>query len=130
MPQFSEASKLKLSSCAEPLQRLFNEVIKHADCRIEEGHRGELAQETAFRAGNSRLRFPNSKHNKYPSMAVDATPYPWRWSREKELIHFAGKVMGIAAAMGIRIRWGGDFDSDHDLHDQSFNDYPHFELVE
>ena len=130
MPSFREASKLKLSTCAEPLQRLFNEVIKHTDCRIEEGHRGEVAQEIAFKGGNSRLHYPDSKHNKMPSKAVDATPYPWRWSREKELIHFAGKVMGIASMMGIPIRWGGDWDSNGDMRDQSFIDYPHFELVD
>jgi peptidoglycan L-alanyl-D-glutamate endopeptidase CwlK len=37
--------------------------------------------------------------------------------------------MGIAAKMGIKIRWGGDWDRDEELHDQTFFDLPHFELI-
>ena len=43
---------------------------------------------------------------------------------------FAGRVLGIAAAFGIQLRWGGDWDRDHRFQDQRFDDYPHFEIVE
>ena len=36
-------------------------------------------------------------------------------------------MLGVAAAEGIKIRWGGDWDRDNDLADQSFNDLVHFE---
>jgi hypothetical protein len=30
--------------------------------------------------------------------------------------------------MNIKIRWGGDWDSDNIMKDQTFNDLPHFQL--
>lgn len=42
---------------------------------------------------------------------------------------FAGIVKGVALAMGISIRWGGDWDNDNNFDDQTFNDLPHFELI-
>ena len=42
---------------------------------------------------------------------------------------FGGFVKGVASQKGIKIRWGGDWDSDNDLHDQNFIDLPHFELA-
>ena len=42
--------------------------------------------------------------------------------------YFGGFVLGTAEEMGIDIRWGGDWDSDRDLDDQSFDDLPHFEV--
>ena len=41
----------------------------------------------------------------------------------------AGLVLGIAAVFGIKIRWGGDWDSDNDLNDQKFMDLAHFEEI-
>ena len=43
---------------------------------------------------------------------------------------FAGYVQGVAEQLGIKIRWGGDWDSDFDFKDQTFNDLVHFELRE
>lgn len=40
--------------------------------------------------------------------------------------------MGTADQIGLtgRIRWGGDWDRDHDVKDQTFNDLVHFEVVD
>ena len=74
---------------------------------------------------------PNySKHNQEPSLAVDVAPWPIDWNDSHRFYHFAGFVLGIAAALNIRLRWGGDWDSDFDLRDQTFFDLPHFELEE
>ena len=32
--------------------------------------------------------------------------------------------------MNIKIRWGGDWDSDNIMKDQTFNDLPHFEIID
>lgn len=42
--------------------------------------------------------------------------------------YFGGFVLGTAEEMDIDIRWGGDWDGDRDLDDQSFDDLPHFEV--
>ncbi len=121
MPKFSKRSKNNLAQAHPLLQKLFNEVIKHEDCSVICGYRGENEQNDAFKAGNSKLQYPASKHNRKPSLAVDVTPYPIIWDDIKGFERFVGIVKGIAIMMNIDIRLGADF---------SFKDYPHFEIKE
>lgn len=120
MPSFSSKSQQKLSTCEQPIQDLFNEVIKHVDCTILDGHRDEERQNKAFKEGNSKARFPQSKHNTYPSRAIDVIPYPVDWEDIPRFHEFAGLVKGLAISMNINIKWGGHF--------KSFFDGPHFQL--
>ena len=135
MPSFSLASKQHLNSCHKDLQMLFNTVISSFDCSIICGRRGELEQNQAFADGKSKLKFPNSKHNKTPSMAIDVAPYPVDWHDVDRLNFFGGYVLGIAALlhyegfMSHRLRWGGDWDRNMILKDNKFNDLVHFELM-
>jgi len=129
MPSYSRRSSNKLKTCHPDLQRLFNEVVKHFDCTIICGHRSEEEQSDAYYSGRSRLRYPESKHNKQPSLALDVAPYPINWNDKERFYYFAGVVKGIATQMNIPIRWGGDWDTDTDVHDQTFFDLPHFELL-
>ena len=129
MPKFSEASRIKLATCHPALQDLFNEVIKEFDCTIIEGHRGERAQNKAYAEGKSQLKFPNGNHNKYPSIAVDVAPHPIDFNDRERITHFAGYVRGVASQMGLRIRWGGDWDGDTETKDNKFDDLVHFELL-
>ncbi len=110
------------------MQSLFNEVVKHFDCRVIGGHRGEELQQRYFALKKTKVQFPNSKHNPMPSLAVDVIPYPVNWKDKERFYYFAGFVKGVASQMGLKIRWGGDWDSDTDLHDQTFMDLPHFEM--
>lgn len=43
--------------------------------------------------------------------------------------YFGGYVLGRADERGLRLRWGGDWDGDRDVSDQSFDDLVHFELT-
>jgi peptidoglycan L-alanyl-D-glutamate endopeptidase CwlK len=128
MPHFSERSMKKLETCDPSLQTLFNEVIKNFDCTVLCGHRGEEEQNEAYHSRRSKKPWPQSKHNKLPSDAVDVAPYPINWNDEERFYYFAGYVQGVASQMGIKIRFGGDWDSDTEVDDQDFNDLPHFEL--
>lgn len=130
MPGFGERSLKNLATCDSRLQKLFMEVVKTYDCSVICGHRTEEDQGKAFDEGKSKLRFPNSKHNSYPSKAADVVPYPINWDDTDRFYHFAGFVQGVARSLGIGIRWGGDFDGDFNLHNEGFIDMPHFELVE
>jgi len=129
MAEFSRRSKEKLSTCDSRLQMVFREVIKYFDCIVLEGHRGKEKQNQYYSEGRSKVQFPNGKHNKVPSGAVDVMPYPIDWNDIERLCYFAGFVMGIANQLGVNLRWGKDWDRDTDLNDQSFKDGPHFELV-
>jgi peptidoglycan L-alanyl-D-glutamate endopeptidase CwlK len=128
LAQFSETSKHKLSTCDPQLQELFNAVIEIFDCVILEGHREEERQNWLYSRGASKLQYPNSKHNQAPSKAVDVSPYPVDWQNYHRFYLFSGFVLGAAWRMGINIRWGGDWDGDKDITDQTFNDLVHFEL--
>lgn len=132
---YSAASLAELETCDPRLVVVFEEVIRHRDCSIIEGRRGKERQNELLRTGQTTLPWPRSKHNGTPprlSRAVDAAPYfagegiPWgdrdRW------LAWGGFVKGIAAGMGIALRWGGDWDGDWLHTDQKFHDMPHFEL--
>ena len=134
MPKFSQTSTDRLNTCDKRLQMIFNEVIKHVDCTIICGHRGQADQDKAFAEGKSQKKWPNGQHNKLPSMAVDVSPFPIDWSSKSKVLarfyFFAGYVKSVADSMNIKIRWGGDWDSDMDFTDQTFDDLPHFEIAE
>ena len=129
MPNFGKTSTERLATCHPKLQELFNEVVKGYDCSILQGIRGKDEQNEFYRTGRSKVQYPNSKHNPSPSLAVDVAPYPIDWNNTNRFYHFAGYVNGVAAQLGLEIRWGGDWDSDKNFSDQTFNDLPHFELV-
>lgn len=135
MPRFSKLSLSRLESCHADLQILFKEVIKYFDCSIAEGFRDKEKQDKAFASGNSQVRWPNGKHNKNPSHAVDVYPYPIDFKNEKRDYWFAGYVMGVAQKLKDEgkithsIRWGGDWDNDKDINDNKFQDLGHFEII-
>lgn len=135
MPKFSNASLRQLFTCHTELQILFNEVIKTFDCTVLEGYRNQADQEKAFAAGNTKLHWPNGKHNKSPSMAVDVSPYPVKWDRIPRFYWFGGYVMGVWAGLKAQgkvthtLRYGGDWNRNYDIDDESFKDLVHFELI-
>ena len=128
MPKFGSKSKANLATCHEDLQKVFNEVIKYVDCSALEGHRHEWRQNDLFEEGKTKVKFPMGRHNSSPSRAVDVTPYPVDWNDRERQTLFAGFVLGIARSMGIKLRWGGDWDMDFKVMDNRFDDFPHFEL--
>lgn len=121
MPSFSKRSIDNLATCDERLRRVAHEAIKTFDFTVIEGHRGKAAQERAYAEKKSKVRWPNSKHNKSPSLAFDAVPVPLDWN-DKASFHAMAKAMQSAAdRVKVPIRWGGNF--------TGFFDGPHFELA-
>ena len=141
MPSFSKASEARLETCDERLARVARIVVARYDCSVIEGHRSDADQDVMFFTGKSKLRAGQSKHNVYPSMAVDLGPYygdedpriPWdidTFENRLRFTLFAGVVLGAAWAEGIVLRWGGDWNGNWKMNDQKFHDLPHFEIVE
>lgn len=138
MPTFGTRSRSSLASCHPDLRDLFAAVVESYDCSVLEGARSQERQEELYRQGKSTLDGVDkrSKHQvteEEPlSRAVDVLPYPIDWGDTKRMYHFAGYVLSTADRMGIRLRWGGDWDGDIQTagsQDQSFYDLPHFELL-
>ncbi len=130
MYSYGKNSKRNLSECTENLQRVGYVLITIMDVSCVEGYRNKQDQNRSYEMKLSKLKYPESGHNKKPSEAVHFLPYPngWKTTRE-EFVYMAGLVLGIAAVFGIKIRWGGDWDSDNDLNDQTFMDLAHFEEI-
>lgn len=129
MPIFSKLSEQRLLTCAQPIQDLLREVIKHIDCTVLYGHRGQEEQDDAYRSGASTLKWPLSKHNHLPSLAVDVAPYPIDWNDTARFARLYGFIERIAQEKGIRIRWGGDWNGNYRTKDERLVDMPHIELV-
>jgi hypothetical protein len=149
MPYFSKLSKDRLDTCECDLKNIFNQLIETYDFSVLCGFRDQDEQETAFKNGTTKAHFPNSKHNSYPSRAIDIAPY-WqgaphiRWGSLDEYTKYtelkkqyqtyseynnacmiafsllAGQAKAIAKEMNIPLIWGGDF--------KSLVDMPHFEI--
>lgn len=133
MPAFGTTSQARLDTCDERLRRVFTEVVCGFDCAILEGRRSQAAQDEYYRTGRSRLPWPKGKHCATPSLAVDAAPYLGGKASfaRAHCLFFGGYVLGVAAQLGIPLRWGGDWDGDREaMTDQDFQDLLHFELVD
>lgn len=128
MAKFGRKSRERLATAHPDLQKVFNEVIKHVDCSVLEGHRDERTQERLFEEGKTKVHYPMGRHNTKPSRAVDVVPYPIDWNDRERFTLFAGFVLGLARGMGINLRWGGDWDVDFQVSDNRFDDFPHYEL--
>ena len=121
MPQFGQRSKKHLNTLEPELQEVMLEAIKRYDFSIIDGHRDMETQNLYFNEGKSQLRWPNSRHNSYPSRAVDIVPYPGGFDNpNSEFDRMATFVLGAASRLGVRLEWGG--------HWTRFPDYAHFEL--
>lgn len=99
---------------------------------ILETYRDKERQNMLNKKDKTQVRFPNSKHNKYPSKAIDLLPLQSNnevdWNDRELLTLFAGYGLAVAKMKNIQIRWGGDWDRDSELKDNKFDDLYHYEV--
>ena len=100
---------------------------------VIEGKRTKERQAELMKSGATKTM--NSLHCVEPlSLAVDIVPHDFDWKKPDSLVelrkcyYLAGVIASIAHFQNIGCRWGGDWDSDGDFADQTFNDLVHFEL--
>ena len=133
MNAFGGSSRAQLATCDARLQRIAHKVLRIKDHSIIKGHRPQNEQDNAFASGASKLLWPKGKHNKLPSLALDARTYPVP-PTEKELredqLYLLGLYKGIASEMGIPLRTGADWDRDGEIADNGFDDFFHAEIDE
>jgi len=127
--KLTAGSLAKLATCHRDLQRLVKALVEdgvalHVIC----GHRDRLAQDRAFAEGKSKLRFPRSKHNPYPSKAIDLGPLPLLWDDKPAFVALAKLVRAKARELDIAVRWGGDWDGDGVAQEPGEWDLVHWEL--
>jgi peptidoglycan L-alanyl-D-glutamate endopeptidase CwlK len=153
MANYGVKSQTALNTCATDLITVFDEVVLYFDNMIIYGNRSQGDQFELYKQGRSFINgewvitdksrvvtykdgwSKPSKHNLVPSEAVDAVPYPVRWKDTDRMYYFAGFVLGIAARLKAEgkithdIRYGGDWNRDTNVMDETFMDLVHFEIV-
>lgn len=131
---FTQAEMAMIAQLDVRLHNLVGLVNDITPVLVIETHRSPARQALLLKQGKTKVRF--GKHNALPSLAVDMIPEAAisdgriQWNSRNEFAHFAGLVRGIAHAMGVPLRWGGDWDRDWDLDDNKFDDLVHFEIDE
>jgi peptidoglycan L-alanyl-D-glutamate endopeptidase CwlK len=134
MPSFGPGSLAQRATLHPRLVLVLDAAIKLFDFTIVEGHRGKAAQNAALASGASELPWPLGNHNATPSRAADLAPYPIDWSEtEKAHLRFAflmGVIYGEARRLGVKVRFGMDWNRNLDMRDENFLDLGHVELDE
>ena len=119
---FSSHSLKQLRTCDPALCEIMQRAIKEYDFSLLCGYRNEADQNAAYDEGHTRLKWPHSKHNSYPSRAVDVAPYPTLYSDPVKFVELSKIIKRIADELMVAIVWGGDW--------AKFQDMPHWELVD
>lgn len=134
MFSFSQSSENKLLNLHDSLVKVARSVIQVMDFAVICTSRSLEEQEDLIEKGLSKTI--SSKHLYKPkSWAIDIAPYySWKdpkinWNDTNAFIYLAGIWMGHAFLQGVKCRWGGDWNTNHDLSDQTFFDLGHFELI-
>lgn len=122
------------------LKILADYVLPIHDCTLFWGYRTETEQNELFNIGRSTKKYPDSKHNVYPSIAMDLIPWVkdlggMTWDKEYSL-YFSGLVLGVAdclyavGRMNHRIRAGVNWSTDRskNFKKNTFFDSLHFEI--
>ena len=124
MYKFGKRSKQRLKGVDVKLVNVLNELIKIMDVTIIEGLRTQERQNKLVKQGASKTKF--SKH--ILGKAVDVAPYPIDWKDRDRFHYMGGMIRGIAKQLNVPVRWGGDWDSDGETKDNSFDDLVHVEI--
>jgi len=131
---FSNRSLERLRTCHQDLILLMTEALMDPECPCDftvlEGHRDQATQDRLHDEGKSQLMWPRSRHNQWPSMAVDVAPYingklSWDWADYHPLADHIRVTWNRLQQDGrttgqYKYTWGGTW--------QSFPDGPHHQI--
>lgn len=106
------------------------------DFTVIEGLRTRERQQELFKKGTTKTL--NSKHCNQATgfgHAVDLLPYlpgvssEDIWRKKEAFKEVSDAMFKAAKDLGIKIRWGGDWNQNGRSDDETFYDGPHFELI-
>ena len=126
MPKFGKKSLAQLRGLDSGLVNVLNQSIKHFDFSVIEGMRSLKTQTQYVADGVSKTL--KSKH--LEGKAVDIAPYPIDYDDTERFVYLGGFILGVASQLGVKLRWGLDWDMDTYTKDTKFRDIGHFEIKE
>lgn len=131
---FGPSSRQKLKGVHPDLIQVVTKGLELMDLVILGGVRTLRQQRIYVKQGLSKTM--DSKHLIQPSgfaEALDLAPYPnFDWESERgaaDLLMMGGGLLAVAWELGIRIRYGGDWNGNWRNSDNGFQDLDHIELV-
>ena len=128
MPKFGKRSRDRLKGVNTKLVNVLNNTVKIYDIFVIEGLRSKERQKELYDQGATKVLHSNHMDG----LAVDIAPYPYDPNDIKRFFYMAGIIKMVSKDLGIRIRWGGDWNEDQEFAGrdpkQKFNDYVHFEF--
>ncbi len=138
--KFGEASERNLEGVHPQLVAVVRKALSYGiiDFSVREGVRTLERQKILL--GEGATKTLDSKHITQADgfgHAVDLYPSPIDMVKVnkgdcREIVRFgliAGCMLRAAEEVGLKIRWGADWDSDGQVLDHTFFDAPHFEIV-
>ena len=122
--KWGRLSTERLVTCDKKLQAIADMMLERSpfDLTITAGYRTEDEQNEAYKNGKSRAKFGESKHNFFPSKAIDIVPVKVNWdSNDWKWAYMCALAYDCAMELGIKIKCGFFF--------KSIKDCPHIEIV-
>ena len=139
MPKLGKRSMSRLKGVDPRLISVLQKVVKYFDITVIEGLRSQERQNELLAQGKSKTKF--GKHVQglavynFQTKKID-------WDNRDDWHYLGGFVLGVAAVMGVNLRWGGDWSSPsldkkvmmgkevRTTKDNGFDDLLHFEIME
>lgn len=138
--KLSEASRAKLVGVHDDLIRVVFRAIElsKVDFKVICGVRTPEEQAVLYAKGRTKPgpkvtwtmksnHFVNPRTGK--GHAVDLLVAPYDWAEGPQWKQMADAMFAAAKELGIKIRWGRDWDQDGIIGEKAETDGPHFELV-
>jgi len=135
MFKWGKKSNRNRETLSPDLRTIADKVLSYnlMDCMIDCSYRNDSEQDRLYAIHRSKVKWPKSKHNQLPSLAMDLVPIingKASWNK-LHCCFLAGLVQATAKELEVKLRWGGNWDMDHEpITDQDFQDLAHFEEVD
>ena len=105
--------------------------LSTVDFTVLEGKRTLERQQELFDQGRTKpgkivTWTMKSKH--LDGDAVDLVPFPVDWNDTKKFDAIAKAMFAAASELGVKLRWGADWDGDGKPREKGEYDSPHFEI--
>ena len=126
MARFGKKSRKNMKGLDSGIVNVLNKTIIHFDFSVIEGLRNVETQREYVAKGVSKTM--KSKH--LEGKAVDIAPYPIDYDDIERFVYLGGFILGVASQIGVKLRWGLDWDRDTYTKDTGFRDIGHFELID
>ena len=136
----SARSRTRLQGVHPDLIRVVERAIQlsRQDFTVLEGVRTPRRQRELYAQGRTKPGRKvtwtlNSRHFVDPKTgyghAVDLAPFPIDWSDLTKFGAISRAMFAAAGELGVKIRWGADWDRDGKPRERGESDSPHFELA-